>query len=97
MGPEVLAFETDFAKFLGIKHAIAVANGTAAIHLAYLALDIKSGDEIIQPAINFVASANMTLAVGATPVFADINGLKEPTIDPEEIQRRSPLIQKQLL
>ena len=88
MGPEVQAFEKEFAELLGVKHAIAVANGTAALHLSYLALGLGSGDEIIQPALNFVAAANMTVAVGASPVFADILSLEEPTIDPSEIERQ---------
>lgn len=87
MGPEVETFEREFAALLGVKHALAVANGTAAIHLAYLALDLGPGAEIIQPAINFVASANMTRAVGAQPVFADIISLEQPTIDLAEIER----------
>lgn len=88
MGPEVQAFEQEFASALGVKHAIAVANGTAALHLAYIASGLSPGDEIIQPATNFVAAANMTLAVGATPVFADIISLSEPTISPSEIEKR---------
>jgi dTDP-4-amino-4,6-dideoxygalactose transaminase len=88
MGPEVEAFEREFAAFLGVKHAIAVSNGTAALHLAYLALDLRPGDEIIQPALNFVAAANMTIAIGAVPVFADIAGLNEPTIDPADVERK---------
>jgi dTDP-4-amino-4,6-dideoxygalactose transaminase len=87
MGPEVAAFEQEFAACLGSKHALAVANGTAALHLALLALDVGPGDEIVQPAINFVAASNMTAAVGATPVFADIIGLDEPTIDPKAVER----------
>jgi dTDP-4-amino-4,6-dideoxygalactose transaminase len=88
MGPEVEAFEQEFAQMLSVKHAFAVANGTAAIHLAYLALGLGPGDEIIQPAINFVAAANMTRAVGAEPVFAEIMALHEPMLDPSEIERR---------
>lgn len=87
-GPEVQTFEEEFAEFLGVKHAIAVANGTGALHLSYLALGLGPGDEIIQPAINFVAAANMTVAIGAIPVFVDITGLDEPTIDPEDIVRK---------
>jgi dTDP-4-amino-4,6-dideoxygalactose transaminase len=87
MGPEVARFEEEFAEFLGVKHAIAVSNGTAAIHLAFMALNLKPGDEVIQPAINFVAAANMTVAVGASPVFADIVSLNEPNIDPADIER----------
>jgi dTDP-4-amino-4,6-dideoxygalactose transaminase len=87
MGPEVKAFEEEFAAYSGFKHAIAVTNGTAALHLPYLALGIGSGDEIIQPALNFVAAANLTMAVGASPVLADIISLNEPTIDPAAIER----------
>jgi dTDP-4-amino-4,6-dideoxygalactose transaminase len=87
MGPEVRAFESEMSEFLGIKHAFAVSSGTAALHLAYLALGIGAGDEVIQPAINFVAAANTTVAIGATPVFADIVSLDEPTIDPEAVER----------
>lgn len=88
MGAEVEGFEREFAALVGTKHALAVANGTAALHLAYQALGLGTGDEVIQPAINFVAAANMTLAVGATPVFSDIIGLEEPTIDPSEVTTR---------
>jgi len=88
MGEEVESFEAEFAGYLGVKHAMAVANGTAALHLAFLALGIGPGAEIVQPAINFVAAANMTVACGARPVFADIVGLAEPTIDPEAVARQ---------
>jgi dTDP-4-amino-4,6-dideoxygalactose transaminase len=87
MGAEVEAFEKEFASFAGSKHAIALANGTAALHLAFMALGLGAADEVIQPAINFVAAANMTVAVGATPVFGDIISLCEPTLDPAEIRR----------
>jgi dTDP-4-amino-4,6-dideoxygalactose transaminase len=69
------------------RHALAVANATAGLHLAFLALGLGPGDEIIQPALNFVATANMTIAVWATPVFADIIDLREPTIDPRDVER----------
>jgi len=88
MGAEVEAFEREFADFLGVRHAVAVTNGTAALHLSYLAFGLGPGDEIIQPAVNFVAAANMTVAVGATPIFADIVGLEEPTINPADIECR---------
>ncbi|WP_218042786.1 DegT/DnrJ/EryC1/StrS family aminotransferase [Steroidobacter gossypii] len=85
MGPEVLAFEREFATLQSSKHAFAVSNATAALHLAMHTVGIGPGDEVIQPAINFVASANMTLLAGATPVFADICSLDEPTIDPQHV------------
>jgi dTDP-4-amino-4,6-dideoxygalactose transaminase len=87
MGPEVDAFEQEFVQFLGTKHAFAVSNATAALHLSLLALGIGAGDEVIQPAMNFVAAANMTVAVGATPVFGDIISLSEPTLDPNVIEQ----------
>ena len=95
MGPETKAFEEEFAAFTGTKHAIAVSSGTAALHLAFLALGIGPGESIIQPAVNFVASANMTKAVGATPVFADICSLDEPTISPESISNLLSTINSQ--
>jgi len=87
MGSEILAFEQEFADMQGVRYAFAVSSATAALHLAMHSLGIGPGDEVIQPAINFVASANMTLASGALPVFADICSLAEPTIDPEHVER----------
>lgn len=87
MGPEATAFEEEFAVMVGVPHACAVSNGTAALHLALLALGIGPGDEVVQPAVNFVAAANMTKAVRAVPVFGDIVGLDDPTLDPAEIER----------
>jgi dTDP-4-amino-4,6-dideoxygalactose transaminase len=88
MGPQVQAFEQEFARYVGAEHAIAVANATSALHLALLALELGPGDEVIQPAINFVAAANMTVAAGATPVFGDIVSLEMPILDPAEVERR---------
>lgn len=85
MGPEVESFESEFAAMQGARHAIAVSSATAALHLAFLAAGIGAGDEVIQPALNFVASANMTVACGARPVFADVVSLSEPTIDPADV------------
>ncbi len=86
MGEETQAFEREFAEYIGVKHAIAVANGTAALHLAMLSLEIGAGDAVIQPAVNFVASANMTVAIGALPLFADICSIEEPVISPESVR-----------
>ncbi|MEZ5845059.1 MAG: DegT/DnrJ/EryC1/StrS family aminotransferase [Hyphomicrobiaceae bacterium] len=90
MGPRTRAFETTFAAMHGVKHAFAVANGTAALHIALAALEVgrSEADEVIQPSMSFVAAANMTVTVGAKPVFADIIALDEPTIDPADIARR---------
>ena len=74
MGPKTEEFEQGFAKFFGIKHAVAVANGTAALHLACEASGLKEGDEVLCPALSFVATANAILYTGARPVFIDITG-----------------------
>jgi dTDP-4-amino-4,6-dideoxygalactose transaminase len=73
MGPKTEEFEQGFARFLGVKYALAVANGTAALHLACEALGLKEGDEVLCPALTFVATANAILYTGARPVFIDIN------------------------
>ncbi len=71
-GPEVAALEEEFAAAHGARFAIAVANGTAALHVALHAAGVGPGDEVIVPAFTFAASANAVLATGALPVFADI-------------------------
>jgi len=73
LGPNVQAFEQEAADYLGVKHAIGVASGTDALHLALLACDIKPGDEIITPAFTFIATLEAILYCGATPVFIDID------------------------
>ena len=72
-GPYVDRLENDFARYANAKHVLAVANGTAALHLAYLGAGIGVGDEIIVPGFAFMAAANMARMVGATPVFADVD------------------------
>jgi dTDP-4-amino-4,6-dideoxygalactose transaminase len=76
MGPQTRRFEEEFARFLGVPHALAVANGTVALHLACLALGLGPGDEVLCPALTFVATANAILYTGARPVFVDIGGLE---------------------
>jgi dTDP-4-amino-4,6-dideoxygalactose transaminase len=87
MGAEAKAFEGEFAAMQGATNALVASSATAALHLSLLALGIGPGDEVVQPALNFVAAANMTVAVGAEPVFADICSLDEPTVDPEHVER----------
>lgn len=72
-GPKIKEFEEAFAKYIGCKYAVAVANGTAALHLCALALDVKEGDKVITPPITFAASSNCIRYCGGEVVFADIN------------------------
>jgi len=85
-GPKVQEFEKALDKYSGSKYAVVVSNGTVALYLAYLALDLKKGDEVITPPNTFVATTNMLLAVGAKPVFCDI---REDTynIDESKIEK----------
>jgi dTDP-4-amino-4,6-dideoxygalactose transaminase len=71
-GKHVRAFEGKVASLLGAKHVIAVNSGTAALHTTLAALGIKPGDEVVVPAMTFVATANVVLALGAKPVFVDV-------------------------
>jgi len=72
-GPAVTHFEKKFAEFAGVKHAIAVNTGTAALHSAIVAAGVKAGDEVILPSFTFVATAEAVVLAGGKPVFADIN------------------------
>jgi dTDP-4-amino-4,6-dideoxygalactose transaminase len=78
MGPRTESLEEHFAAFTGARHAVAVTNGTAALHLACAAAGIGAGDEVIVPSLTFVASVNAIAYTGATPVFADVVSLTEP-------------------
>jgi perosamine synthetase len=73
MGPKVLEFEQRFAAFLGVRHAVAVANGTCGLHLAIRAVGVRPGVEVITTPFTFVATANVVLFERATPVFVDID------------------------
>ncbi len=74
-GTYIQRLERDFAAFCGTEHGVAVSNGTAAIHLALIALDIGPGDEVIVPDLTFVATINAVLHAGATPVIVDVDPL----------------------
>ncbi len=73
LGPNLEKFEKMFAEYTNTKHAVAVSNCTAALHLSLMAVGIKKGDEVIIPDLTFVADANAVLAVGAKPMMADID------------------------
>jgi len=87
-GPVTERFEKAFSKTLGGGYAIAVSNGTAALHLALAGLGIKEGDEVILPSLTFIATANAVLYVGAKPIFADIVSTEDLNISPEEIKEK---------
>jgi perosamine synthetase len=73
IGPFVVRFEQEFAQLCGAKAAIGVCNGTVALHLAMLGLDVRPGDEVLVPSLTYVATANAVRYVGAEPVFVDID------------------------
>lgn len=83
-GPEVLAFEREFARAVGAKHAAAVSSATTALHLALLAVGVKPGDEVITASHSFIATANAVRYCGAVPVFADIT-LSTFNLDPGSV------------
>uniref|UniRef100_A0A7C5AMG6 DegT/DnrJ/EryC1/StrS family aminotransferase n=1 Tax=Desulfobacca acetoxidans TaxID=60893 RepID=A0A7C5AMG6_9BACT len=83
-GPETQSFEEAMAAFLGVPYTMAVANGTAALHLACLALGLGPGDEVLCPALTFVATANAILYSGARPVFVDIEGPHDLNLSVED-------------
>lgn len=86
-GPKVAAFEKAFAARHGVNHALATTSCTTALHLILAALEIGPGDEVIVPAFTWIATANVVLYCGATPVFADV--LSETfNVDPEDVRRK---------
>src|SRR5512136_490826 len=94
-GPKVEAFEKAFASYLGRKHAIAVATGTAALQVALLAHGIGRGQEVIVPPLTFFASASTVLQAGAKPVFADVDRSSynlDPAQLPAAITRRTAAV-----
>lgn len=84
-GPYVSRFEREFAELCGTRTSIAVCNGTVALHLALLALDVRRGDEILVPSLTYVATANVVRYVGAEPVFVDVDPLTW-CLDPERME-----------
>ena len=94
-GPKVAEFEEKFALFVGAKYAVAVSNGTAALHLACLAAGLKNGDELITSPMTFAASANCALYCGAKPVFVDIkaeNGLIDERLIEKKITPKTKIV-----
>jgi len=73
LGPEVGAFESEFAKHSGVAHCVGVANGTDALTIALRALGVEPGDEVVMPSLTFYATAEAAVNAGATPVFCDVD------------------------
>lgn len=86
-GPKIAEFEKMVADYVGAKYAVAISNGTSALHAACFAAGIQPGDEVITTPLTFAASSNCVLYCGGTPVFADVD-LKTYNIDPEDIRRK---------
>lgn len=86
-GPKIKEFEEKFGKYVGVKYAVAISNGTAALHGASFAAGIKEGDEVITTPITFAASANCILYQGGKPIFADIDS-STYNIDPKDIEKK---------
>ena len=88
MGPRTQAFEAAFAEHLGVRHAVALSSCTSALHLAYLAAGVGPGDEVIVPAITFVATAAAARYCGAEAVLADVCGPLDLGVDPDDVAAR---------
>jgi perosamine synthetase len=86
-GRFIAEFETAFAKYCGVRHAIATNNGTTALHVSLVALGLSEGDEVIVPTLTYIATANTVRYCNATPVFVD-NDARTFNIDPDEIRAR---------
>lgn len=89
MGPRTQAFEAALAEYLGAPHVVTVSSGAAALHLACIAAGVGPGDEVIVPSLGSVAAPNAVRYTGATPVFCDAIGAREPVLDPADVIRRT--------
>ncbi|MBM4017123.1 MAG: DegT/DnrJ/EryC1/StrS aminotransferase family protein [Planctomycetes bacterium] len=87
LGPKTAEFEKRFAEYLGVRHAVALNSGTAALHLAMVAAGLGRGDEVISTPLTFVSTNHAILYVGARPVFADVEA-ETANIDPRSVRRR---------
>jgi dTDP-4-amino-4,6-dideoxygalactose transaminase len=87
-GVETEQFEREFAERMGVRHALAVSNGTAALHLANLVVGVRPGSDVLCPSLTFVATANASRYAGADVVFTDVVGPHDLTVDPRDIERK---------
>jgi dTDP-4-amino-4,6-dideoxygalactose transaminase len=86
MGPRTVRFERALASWTGAPHAVAVSSGTAALHLACRALELGPGDEVIVPALTFVATANAVRYTGAVPVLCEVESPERPNLDARAVE-----------
>ena len=86
LGPKIEAFEEAISRYIGVRHAVAVSSGTAALHLIVKALGLGPGDEVLVPSFTFAASINVLLYEGVTPVFCDIED-KTYNLDPMGLEK----------
>lgn len=84
-GPKVEEFEKNFAQYVGARHAVAVSSGTAALHLALIALGVRPGDEVVTTPLSFFSSVSSAILIGARPVFADVQQVTH-NLDPETLK-----------
>ncbi|TXN30442.1 DegT/DnrJ/EryC1/StrS family aminotransferase [Lacisediminihabitans profunda] len=84
-GSEIGAFEQEYAEYIGVEHVIGVSNGTDALELAYRAVGVGPGDEVIMPANTFIATAEAVSRIGAVPVFVDVD-VEHLLIDPDAVE-----------
>ena len=92
VGPDLNAFEAQVADLVGVRHAVALASGTAALHLALIAAGVRRGDTVLVPSFTFVASANAVMYLGARPVFLDSTPETwnvDPALVAEELRNRA--------
>jgi perosamine synthetase len=95
-GPEVVAFEDEFSSAVGATHAVAVANCTAALQMALIAVGVAAGDDVVTVSHSFVATANAVIATGARPIFVDVQR-ETLGMDPSTIERAITLRTKAIL
>ena len=87
MGPKTIEFESEFARYIGVEHAIAVSSCTAALHLALEAAGVSPGDEVLVPTTTFTATAEVVTYLGARPVLVDVDA-QTLNLDPADAVRR---------
>jgi dTDP-4-amino-4,6-dideoxygalactose transaminase len=87
MGPRTQRFETALGEWTGAPHAVAVSSATAALHLACRAIDLGAGDEVVVPALTFIATANAPRYTGARPVLCDVESPERPNLSAAAVER----------